>query len=74
MTRMRPSPIPRVFELDVPVLGICYGLQYMVYNLGGKVRPADKREYGHADVDIKRQLRAVSRPAQKTFRLDVARR
>ena len=41
-----------VFELGVPVLGICYGLQFMVYALGGKVTPAAKREYGHAQVTI----------------------
>ena len=34
------------------MLGICYGLQFMVYALGGKVRPAAKREYGHAKVEI----------------------
>jgi GMP synthase (glutamine-hydrolysing) len=43
---------PGVFELGLPVLGICYGLQYMVFALGGKVRPAEKREYGHAQVMI----------------------
>ena len=42
----------RIFELGLPVLGICYGFQFMVHTLGGKVRPADKREYGHAEVDI----------------------
>jgi GMP synthase (glutamine-hydrolysing) len=47
-----PVTDPGIFELKLPVLGICYGLQYMVFNLGGKVRPADKREYGHADVAI----------------------
>jgi GMP synthase (glutamine-hydrolysing) len=41
-----------VFDLGIPVLGICYGLQFMVYALGGKVRPATKREYGHAKVEI----------------------
>jgi GMP synthase (glutamine-hydrolysing) len=41
-----------VFDLGIPVLGICYGLQFMVYALGGKVRPAVKREYGHAKVEI----------------------
>jgi GMP synthase (glutamine-hydrolysing) len=47
-----PPADARVFELGVPVLGICYGLQFMVHTLGGKVRPADKREYGHAEVDV----------------------
>jgi GMP synthase (glutamine-hydrolysing) len=47
-----PPADPRVFKLGLPVLGICYGLQFMVHALGGKVRPADKREYGHAEVDI----------------------
>jgi GMP synthase (glutamine-hydrolysing) len=47
-----PPADPRLFELELPVLGICYGLQFMVHTLGGKVRPADKREYGHAEVDI----------------------
>jgi GMP synthase (glutamine-hydrolysing) len=47
-----PPADKRLFELGVPVLGICYGLQFMVHALGGKVRPADKREYGHAEVDI----------------------
>jgi GMP synthase (glutamine-hydrolysing) len=41
-----------VFAFGIPVLGICYGLQFMVYALGGKVRPAAKREYGHAKVEI----------------------
>ena len=47
-----PPADARVFELGVPVLGICYGLQFMVHTLGGKVRPADKREYGHAEIDV----------------------
>jgi GMP synthase (glutamine-hydrolysing) len=49
-----PVTDPRVFELGIPVLGICYGLQYMVHTLGGKVRPAEKREYGHAEVALQR--------------------
>jgi GMP synthase (glutamine-hydrolysing) len=47
-----PSADPRVFDLGLPVLGICYGLQFMVHRLGGRVRPANKREYGHAKVDV----------------------
>jgi GMP synthase (glutamine-hydrolysing) len=45
-----PAADPKVLELGLPVLGICYGLQFIVHNLGGKVRPAPKREYGHAEV------------------------
>ncbi len=47
-----PPADAAIFSLGVPVLGICYGLQFMTYKLGGKVRPADKREYGHAQVEI----------------------
>jgi GMP synthase (glutamine-hydrolysing) len=45
-----PAADPRVFDLGVPVLGICYGLQFMAHALGGKVRAAKHREYGHAQV------------------------
>ena len=47
-----PAADPRVFELGVPVLGICYGLQFMAHALGGKVRAAKHREYGHAQVTV----------------------
>ena len=39
-----------VFELGVPVLGICYGMQAMAHQLGGVVQGGHKREFGHADV------------------------
>ena len=39
-----------VFELGIPVLGICYGMQTMAWQLGGKVEGGHKREFGHADV------------------------
>jgi GMP synthase (glutamine-hydrolysing) len=47
-----PKPHPGVFELGVPVLGICYGMQLMGQMLGGKVRPAKTREFGHAEIEI----------------------
>jgi GMP synthase (glutamine-hydrolysing) len=43
---------PGILALGLPVLGICYGLQFITYHLGGKVRPADKREYGPAHVSL----------------------
>ena len=45
-----PRCDPAVFGLGVPVLGICYGMQYMTDVLGGRVGPAPQREYGHATV------------------------
>ena len=47
-----PEADVKVFDLGVPMLGICYGLQFMVHALGGKVSPAPRREYGHATVDV----------------------
>ena len=47
-----PPADPKVLGLGLPILGICYGLQFITHHLGGKVRAADKREYGHADVRI----------------------
>jgi GMP synthase (glutamine-hydrolysing) len=43
-----------IVELGVPVLGICYGMQWMGRALGGEVTPTDKHEYGHASVAITR--------------------
>lgn len=47
-----PPADPAVLRLGLPVLGICYGLQFMTHNLGGTVRAAAKREYGHADISV----------------------
>jgi len=47
-----PVADPRILGLDVPVLGICYGLHFIVHHLGGRVRSATRREYGQAEVDL----------------------
>jgi GMP synthase (glutamine-hydrolysing) len=47
-----PVADPEVLKLGPPVLGICYGLHFIVHHLGGKVRSATKREYGHAEVTV----------------------
>ncbi len=47
-----PLPSPKIFELGIPVLGICYGLQLMTHLLGGKVSPSAKREYGFASLRV----------------------
>jgi GMP synthase (glutamine-hydrolysing) len=43
---------PKVLDFGVPVLGICYGMQWLAHTLGGKVSPADRREYGRASLDL----------------------
>ncbi len=46
----RPEVSPQLFELGVPVLGICYGMQAMAQQLGGKVENVGKAEFGYASV------------------------
>jgi len=43
-----PQAPSYVFDMGLPVLGICYGMQLMAHQLGGKVAPGPAREYGHA--------------------------
>ena len=45
--RKAPHPDPAIFDLGIPILGICYGMQLMAHHLGGRVAPGGKREYGH---------------------------
>ncbi|MFD1177495.1 glutamine-hydrolyzing GMP synthase [Paenibacillus puldeungensis] len=47
-----PHIDPAVYDIGVPIFGICYGMQLMAHQLGGKVERAEKREYGKADVDF----------------------
>jgi GMP synthase (glutamine-hydrolysing) len=49
-----PTIDTRIFELGLPLLGICYGLQLMAHSLGGRVERASAREYGHARVVVER--------------------
>jgi GMP synthase (glutamine-hydrolysing) len=42
----------KIFNLNIPILGICYGLQLISFLLGGKVIKADHREYGHAWLEV----------------------
>ena len=48
-----PACDPTVLALGVPVLGICYGLQWIAHTLGGKVQKAERREYGPADLELR---------------------
>ncbi len=44
----------QILDLGLPILGICYGMQFMVYALGGKVKRSSKREYGFAEFSVKK--------------------
>ncbi len=48
-----PKCDAEIFNLGIPILGICYGMQLMTDNFGGEVHKAEKREYGVMSVDIK---------------------
>ena len=45
-----PKPAPGVLDLDIPILGVCYGMQFLAQQAGGNVKRAGKREYGKADL------------------------
>ncbi|HWD19489.1 MAG TPA: glutamine-hydrolyzing GMP synthase [Verrucomicrobiae bacterium] len=48
-----PLPDPAIFQLGLPVLGICYGVQLMAHQLGGVVAPGQKREFGKGVLTVK---------------------
>src|SRR6266516_7649058 len=47
-----PKCDPKVLALGIPVLGICYGMQWITHTLGGKVERAERREYGRAQLQV----------------------
>jgi len=65
-----------VYELGIPVLGICYGLHTMALQLGGRVEPSDVKEFGYARVDVVHACRLLDEIADEVdvsgrSRLDV---
>ncbi len=61
-----PKIHKEIFDLGIPVLGICYGLQFMVDTLGGRVKKSKKREYGFAELLIKKQEHLFCNIEKKT--------
>lgn len=63
------APIPDlgIFELGIPVLGICYGMQLMAHCLRGKVAKAHKREYGKAELIIDHRTDIFKNISKKTI-------
>ncbi len=47
----------KIFELGLPILGICYGMQAMAVKLNGKVEPAEKREYGKTSIQVQNETK-----------------
>lgn len=47
-----PKADKRIYDMNVPILGICYGVQLLAYDFGGEVEKADLREYGKSIVDL----------------------
>jgi GMP synthase (glutamine-hydrolysing) len=47
-----PKVDEKIFDLNIPILGICYGMQFMIHAMGGDVKRAEKREYGFAELRI----------------------
>ncbi len=61
-----PKIDPQIFQLGIPVLGICYGMQFMLDALGGVVRQSNRREYGQAWLTINKASPIFSGVAEKT--------
>ncbi len=62
-----PTVPPPVFDLGVPILGICYGMQLLAHQLGGKVAPAPRREYGAATIHVAAAEQSGADVAQRLF-------
>ncbi|NQT78899.1 MAG: glutamine-hydrolyzing GMP synthase [Candidatus Aminicenantes bacterium] len=61
-----PRSSREIFELGIPILGICYGLQFMANLLGGKVISSSKREYGFATLKVTENKGLLSRIRDKS--------
>lgn len=55
-----PRPAEGLFDLDIPILGICYGMQLMTHLLGGRIEASDEREYGKALLEMNDQSCALT--------------
>jgi GMP synthase (glutamine-hydrolysing) len=71
-----PIPDKAIYDLGIPLLGICYGMQLMAHCLGGKVAKATKREYGRAELkaddfsDLFKGFKKTQRGLDESWRQD----
>lgn len=54
-----PHVDPAIYDLGIPILGICYGMQLMAHQLNGKVERASKREYGKSEIEFQEHAKLV---------------
>lgn len=57
----------KIFELNVPILGLCYGHQYLAYAFGGQVKPNNSREYGRSRLNLNNKSRLFSKVKNKSI-------
>lgn len=62
-----PNTDPRIFELGIPILGICYGHQWMAKQLGGKVKEGKIKEYGYSEIHATDDADGLLRDLRKDF-------
>ena len=60
-----PKVPDKLFDLGIPILGICYGMQTIAKQLGGKVELAEKREFGQADLVLKNLAKGLFKGIKK---------
>ena len=68
-----PKIEKEIFELGIPVLGMCYGMQFMAHTLGGEVKSADNREFGKTPTKVDTTSPIVQRLGRRPSCVDVPR-
>lgn len=62
-----PQADPKIFDLDIPILGLCYGHQWMTHTLGGKVEEGKTKEYGYCEIELTERPGRLLRDLQQKF-------
>ncbi|MBT3834616.1 glutamine-hydrolyzing GMP synthase [Candidatus Peribacteria bacterium] len=62
-----PKVDPKIFDLGIPILGICYGHQLITYTLGGKVEESKTKEYGYCEIELTKNSGRMLRDIKEQF-------